>query len=234
MDKYRKLYNDNFLGTTDVSILKFYYASFKIQQAKGKITDVKQFLDDCVKISYDTSFLLKVLGVLPFVNIWLGTGKEQKRIADLIVSKRTDVERLFLQYDISDNEIAHILYGSAHSVETKPTLTTAEQIELAKEYILKCYSIKGKKQLGDRIFGYLIASEIIPAYTPESRLESWRNLMGETLAPSDTKLHATPSLNRSSVDSKNLRKHLDSIRELFYEIGMPKVVEIIQRDLNNL
>ncbi len=29
-DKYRKLYNENLLGTSDVSILKFYYASFKI------------------------------------------------------------------------------------------------------------------------------------------------------------------------------------------------------------
>jgi|GEM_PF-4068941 len=47
-DKYRKLYNDNFLKTSDVAILKFYYASFKIQQQKGQ-ADVTHFLHSIAK-----------------------------------------------------------------------------------------------------------------------------------------------------------------------------------------
>ncbi len=56
MDKYRKLYNENLLGTSDVSILKFYYASFKIQQRKGRVSDVNVFLDECIKVAADTMY----------------------------------------------------------------------------------------------------------------------------------------------------------------------------------
>jgi len=56
-DKYRKLYNQNLLGTTDVSILKFYYASFKIQSHKGRVSNLKDFLVDCAKVSDDTNRL---------------------------------------------------------------------------------------------------------------------------------------------------------------------------------
>jgi hypothetical protein len=59
MDKYRQIYNENFLGTSDVSILKFYYASFKIQQGKGRVSDVGAFLYECARISDDTNLLLR-------------------------------------------------------------------------------------------------------------------------------------------------------------------------------
>jgi hypothetical protein len=52
-DKYRKMYNENLLGTSDVSILKFYNASFKIQQQKSRVSDVENFLDECIKIVAD-------------------------------------------------------------------------------------------------------------------------------------------------------------------------------------
>ena len=121
-----------------------------------------------------------------------------------------------------------------NNIEEEKTKTADDYAELVKEKILKCYSIKGRKQLGDRIFGYLLASELIPAYTPEERLDAWQTLIGEKITPSDTKLHANPSLNRSNVDNKTLLKHLDTIREFFLGIGMSDAVRIIQKDMDIL
>jgi len=231
-NKYRKLYNENLLGTSDVSILKFYYASFKIQQLKGKATDISIFLDDCAKISDDTNRLLKIGSVIPFFNQLLGTGREQKRIAEIIRTKREDIEKLFQQNDITDNDIESLLYGIPVKAENAPA--TENHIERVKEKILKCYSIRGRKQLGDRIYGYLLASELLPAYTPEERLEAWHTLIGKNIAPSDTKLHATPSLNRSNIDTKTLLKHLEFIREFYREISLTNTVNIIQKDMDKL
>lgn len=233
MDKYRKIYNDNFLGTSDVSILKFYYASFKIQQAKGKAPDVNVFLDDCAKISEESNLMLKVSSVIPFFNLLFGTGREQKHIAEIIRTKREEVEKLFIQDDISDEAIKSMLYGMSSFTQVG-SLTKEDTIQVVKDKILKCYSIKGRKQLGDRIFGYLLASELISAYTPEERLHAWQMLIGEKIAPSDTKLHANPSLNRSNVDTKTLLKHLDTIREFYSGIGLIKAVSIIEKDMKIL
>ena len=55
MDRYRKMYNENFLGTSYVSILKFYYASFRIQQGKGNVSGVGKFLNICTNAATSTS-----------------------------------------------------------------------------------------------------------------------------------------------------------------------------------
>lgn len=227
------MYNENLLGTSDVSILKFYYASFKLQYSKGKITDVSRFLEDCAKISENSTLILKVSSVIPFFNLFFGTGREQKHIAEIIRTKREEVEKLFMQDDISDETIKSLLYGVSPLTQAN-SLTKEEILQLVKEKILRCYSIKGKKQLGDRIFGYLLASELLSAYTPDERLDVWHKLIGANIAPSDTKLHATPYLNRSNVDTRTLLKHLDSIREFYSEIGQPKTVYIIQKDMDKL
>jgi hypothetical protein len=44
------MYNENLLGISDVSILKFYYVSFKIQQGKGKVSDVGDFLKNVLTL----------------------------------------------------------------------------------------------------------------------------------------------------------------------------------------
>lgn len=229
-DKYRKMYNKNLLGTTDVSILKFYYASFKIQQQKGRVLDIESFLDECIKISADTSLIHKIFGIIPLFSSKHST--EQQRISKFISLRREDIVALFLKDDITDKEVENLLYGV--SVKEENARTESDYIELVKEKIAKCYSIRGRKQLGDRIFGYLLASELIPAYIPEERLVAWHELMGKKLSPSDTKLHATPSLNRSGVDSKTLLKHLDSIRDFYSELGLTQAVKIIQKDIDNL
>ena len=248
MDKYRKLYNENLLGTSDVSILKFYYASFKIQQRKGRVSDVNVFLDECIKVAADTSRAFRILGFIPYISSKYST--EQQRISKFISLRRKDVAALFLKDDITNKEVEDLLYGISMKEETArnvianaaPTSKTApviepakEPLELVKDKILKCYSIRGRKQLGDRIFGYLLVSETIPAYTPEERLDAWKTFIGPKIAPSDTKLHTTPSLNRSSNnDAKILLKHLDSIREFYSEIGLEKIVRIIEKDIRNI
>jgi hypothetical protein len=234
MDKYRQIYNENFLGTSDVSILKFYYASFKIQQAKGNVSDVSTFLDECAKISDDTNLLLKLFGFLPLLNLCFGTGKEQKRIAEIIRTKRENVEKLFLQDDVSDEDITLLLHNTSSISQVNHLMTKEESLQLVKEYILKCYSIQGKKQLGDRIFGYLLKSEILQAHTPEERLSVWHTFIGEDITPSDTKLHANPRLNRSRIDTLTLSEHLESILDFYNEIGLEKAVAIIRKDIEKL
>jgi len=88
MSKYCKIYNDNLLGTTFVSNFKFYYASFKIQQQKGKATDINLFLDSCAQIAIRTSRELKILGFIPYIHLLFGTGHEQKQIAEVISQYR--------------------------------------------------------------------------------------------------------------------------------------------------
>lgn len=229
-NKYRKMYNENLLGTSDVSILKFYYASFKIQQQKGKVSDIDTFLEECIKVAANTSRTFKIFGFIPYFSSKYST--EQQRISKFISLRRNDIATLFLKDDITDKDVEELLYGI--SVKEENTQTTDDYTELVKEKILKCYSIKGRKQLGDRIFGYLLTSELVPAYTPEDRLQAWQTLIGNKITPSDTKLHANPSLNRSNVDSKTLLKHLDTIREFYSEIGFTKVVSIIEKDMKNL
>ena len=229
-NKYRKLYNKNLLGTSDVSILKFYYASFKIQQQKGRVSDVESFLDECIKVATDTSRTFKIFGFIPYFSSKYST--EQQRISKFISLRRGDIATLFLKDDITDKEVEDLLYGLSMKEENAPA--TENYIEQVKEKILKCYSIRGRKQLGDRIFGYLLASELVPAYTPEERLEAWHTLVGKNIVPSDTKLHATPSLNRSNIDTKTLLKHLESIREFYHEIGLTNAVNIIQKDMDKL
>jgi hypothetical protein len=231
MDKYRQMYNENFLGTSDVSILKFYYASFKVQQGKGKISDVGRFLDECVAIASDTAKFFKVLGYLPFVNSTYGT--EQERISKFIKLRRTDIEMLFLKDDISNKDIEALLYGINQMPENKQK-TNDYFFEKTKEKILKCYSIQGKKQLGDRIFGYLLKSELLQAHTPEERLSAWHTFIGNDIAPSDTKLHTNPRLNRSRIDNLTLSEHLESILDFYNEIGLEKTVTIIRKDIEKL
>jgi hypothetical protein len=105
MAKCRQMYNEIFFGTSNVSILKFYYASFKIQQSKGKVSDVGTFLYECARISDDTNLLLKLFDFLPLLNLCFGTGREQKRIAEIIRTKRENVENLFLKVHVFGCEL---------------------------------------------------------------------------------------------------------------------------------
>ncbi|MDR1973727.1 MAG: hypothetical protein LBQ31_03525 [Bacteroidales bacterium] len=100
-----------------------------------------------------------------------------------------------------------------------------------REKILKCYAIQGKKQLGDRIFGYLLKSELLQAYTPDERLTVWNQFIGNNIAPSDAKLHANPRLNRSRIDNLTLAEHLESILDFYNEIGLEKAIAIIRKDI---
>ncbi|MBV5280870.1 MAG: hypothetical protein JZU53_00405 [Paludibacter sp.] len=233
MSKYRKIYNDNLLGTTFVSNFKFYYASFKIQQQNGKVTDITLFLDSCAQIAIRTSRELKILGLIPCIHLLFGTGHEQKQIAEVISKKRKEVEKLFLQDDVSEDEINKLLYDFTDRINANTPRNTEGKLKLSIEYILKCYSIKGKKQLGDRIFGYLLKAKLIEANDPRERLDVWHNFIGKEINPSDVKLLATPELSRTNSLEKDLTliKHLENIHQFFNEIGLPNVANIVEKDI---
>jgi hypothetical protein len=243
MSKYRKLYNANLLGTSDISILKFYFASYKLQQQKGKVSDIDQFLDLCADIASETSVYAKILGILPFVTT--SYSAELKRIAKFIRLRREAVKELFLKDNITDLEIRNLLYGISDTPDKPNTSDILDQIskpseqnqmELVKEKILKCNSINGKMQLGDRIFGYLLKAEIIDAHTPEDRLKEWNEFLDSDVHPSDVKLLANPALNRSKNkdDTTSLQNNLEVIHDFYKEIGLQKVAKIIKRDLKKL
>lgn len=233
MNPYRKLYNANILGTSDISILKFYYASYKIQESKGNVSSIGEFLDLCAETALDTSIYAKILGFLPLVNS--DYSAELKRIAKFIKIRRSDVEALFQQEMITDKDVENLLYG-IDKIETKQAKTIEEQLNIAKEYILKCYSIKRRKQLGDRIFGYLLKAEIIQAYTPKERLTAWYKFIGENIKPSNVKLHTNPKFPRASFgkESINLPEQLETIQIFFNEIELYNVEIIVKRDLEKL
>ena len=235
MDKYRKMYNKNFWGASDVSILKFYFASCKLLQQKGKVTDVSHFLDECMKTAADTAKYFNLfLGWLPFVNSKYGT--EQERIAKFIKLRRKDIEKLFLQDDITDEEIENFLYGITQPSDTD-IKTDDYFLEKVKEKILKCYFSSGhKKHLGDRIFGFLLKTELLQANTPQERLDAWRSFIGNDIEPSDIRLFGNPKLNRSNNkdDIVTLLKHLKFILGFYNEIGFEKAVTIIREDIGEL
>ena len=95
---------------------------------------------------------------IPYIHLLFGTGHEQKQIAEVIDKKRKEAEKIFSQDDVSEEEINRLLYDFTDRINTSSKRNTEDQLKLSIEYILKCYSIKGKKQLGDRIFGYLLKS----------------------------------------------------------------------------
>jgi hypothetical protein len=113
------------LGTSDVSILKFYYASFKIQQQKGWVSDVDSFLDECIKISADTSCTFKILGFILYFSSKYST--KLQRISKFVSLRWCDIAALFLKNDITDREVEELLYGISLKEENVPT--TEEYIE---------------------------------------------------------------------------------------------------------
>jgi hypothetical protein len=85
--------------------------------------------------------------------------------------------------------------------------------------------------LGDRIFDYLLKSELLQAYTPNERLTVWNQFIGNNIALSDAKLHANPLLNRSRIDNLTLAEHLESILDFYNEIGLEKAAAIIRKEI---
>lgn len=142
-----------------------------------------------------------------------------------------DYLRLLKEY----NTTVTTSFKEEEKLENSPLSEEEKQIRLekAKAEILAYYSYKDNKQLGDRIFGYLIISELIPAYTPDERKKAWETFIGEDIKPSDIRLHKTPKQNRSK-DNLKLVEHLEMISDFFSEIELHKAKEKVQSDLEKL
>ena len=233
MDRYRKMYNENFLGTSDVSILKFYYASFKIQQGKGNVSGVGEFLDICTNAATSTSKFAKLLELLPLVPI--GYSTELKRIAKFMTLRRADVEALFLRDNAPNKVFEELLYGT-NKVHEVPVLSKDEKLAEVREYIVVCNSKRGIKQLGDRIFGYLLKSETLGVYSPSEREKAWENFVGEGIKPSNPKLLGKPNENRNETgrDYTTLIKDLKKIHTFFNDLQFDEVAKVVNADMQEL
>lgn len=110
--------------------------------------------------------------------------------------------------------------------------TFEEKRKMACDEILAYYSYKNNKQIGDRIFGYLLKAEVIPAYTPEERVKAWHEFIGEEKL-SDPRLHANPKLGRGK-DNLTLIENLETIANFFAEINLYKAEEKVRFDLEKL
>ncbi|MBV5283892.1 MAG: hypothetical protein JZU53_15835 [Paludibacter sp.] len=236
MDKYRKIYNDNYKANTVVSIFKSHFACFKMQQQNGKALDINQFLDSSIQNAIRMKRKLKMSGILPFVNQVLGTGREEELLIDVFENKRNEVVNLFLQDDLSDEEIIRLAYDITDHGKINSVQNLEDKLKLVKDFILKCYSMQRKRQLGDRTFGYLIKAEIISASTPKERLDEWRKFIGEEIKPSNPKLHDKPNRSRGEFgkDSQVLPQQLKDIQKFFIEIGLHDVADIVGKDIKDL
>lgn len=227
MDKYRKEFNSNLIGTTAISNFKFYYASYKIQQQNGRATDINQFLDSCIQTAIGTSRRLKIFGFIPYIHLLFGTGDEQKQIAEAISKRRKDVEKVFSQDDVSNEEIIRLVYNITDPTSVKTVQFTEEQKTLVKERILKHNSILKEMHLGDRIFGYLLKAKIYRAVNPTERLDAWREFLSDDIKPSDEHLLYNPNYSRSNI----LKDQLEDIQIFFDNIGLHFVANIVGKDL---
>ena len=233
MNKYRKMYNENFLGTSDVSILKFFYASFKIQQGKGNVSDVGDFIDSCTNTATSTSKIAKFFELLPLVPISYST--ELKRIAKFMTLRRNDVETLFLKDNVSNKAFEDLLYGT-NKIQETPVLSNDEKLAKVRKYIIICNSKRGIKQLGDRIFGYLLKSEVLGIFSPSEREKAWDNFVGGGIKPSNPKLLGKPNENRNETGKNytTLIKDLKKIHHFFNDLQFDDVTKVVNADLQEL
>ena len=232
-NKYRKMYNKNLLGTSDVSILKFYYASFKLQYNKGNVSSVKEFIEICANSATSTSRMAKILELLPLVPS--GYGTELKRIANIMTVRHDEVEVLFLKENLTDEEFENFCIGKNIN-EVTLTLSTEEKIKEVINYIRICNSKHKMKQLGDRIFGYLLKSEIIGVYAPSERMDAWDKYVGKDIRPSNKNLLCTPDRNRNETGKNydTLIKNLNKILFFYRGLQFDEVANIVQSDLNEI
>ncbi|MDR2824136.1 MAG: hypothetical protein LBB41_02925 [Prevotellaceae bacterium] len=227
------MYNENFLGTSDVSILKFYYASFKIQQGKGNVSDVGEFLDICTDTAASTSKIAKILELFPLVPA--GYSTELKRIAKFITLRRMDVEALFLRDNVPAKSFEELLYGT-DKAQVTPTLSKDEKLAKVRDYIIVCNSKRGIKQLGDRIFGYLLKSEVLGVHSPSEREKAWENFVGKGIKPSNPKFLGKPNDNRNETGRNytTLIKDLKKIHSFFDNLQFDEVAKGVKIDLQEL
>lgn len=234
-DKYRKMYNKNVFGTSDVSILKFYYASFKLQYSKGNVSSVKEFIETCANSATSTSKMAKILELLPLVPS--GYATELKRIATILTARCNEVEVLFLKEDLKDEDFENFCIGKNTNIETlTPTLSKEEKINEVIS-IIRIYNSKRKlMQLGDRMFGYLLKSGVVGVYAPGERMDAWDKYVGKDIKPSNIDLLGTPDRNRNA-SGKNFNALINSLNEILSfcrELQFDEMTKIIQSDLDRV
>jgi hypothetical protein len=127
------------------------------------------------------------------------------------------------------------LYGT-NKVQPTAVLSKDEKLAKVREYIIICNFKRGIKQLGDRIFGYLLKSEVLGVYSPSEREKAWENFVGEGIKPSNPKLLGKPNENRNETGRNytTLIKDLKKIHAFFDDLQFDEVSKVVNADLQEL
>ncbi len=130
--------------------------------------------------------------------------------------------------------------SSRSSLSNAPLNNTQETVDerklvLVKEKIIFFYSIEDKKHLGDRLFGYLIKSNIIKVEkrSPRGRSFEYEKMMGIEIKPSDTRFHRKPNESRG-ISKETMITHLEELHNFFVSIELKDTANVVLRDLSTI
>lgn len=161
----------------------------------------------------------------------------QKQNVNLIEIKGEGNDKLFFLDGISDKVSKQLLYGFLPKIYTNTESDIKDQLNLIKEFILDCYNEGGNRQLGVRVFGYLIKSKVIMALNNKSKQLAWDDFFNGEIKPSDPNLLANPDNTSRSIlgsKSKKTQDQLLCIQIIYSKIGLKFIAEIVGEDLEKM
>jgi hypothetical protein len=137
--------------------------------------------------------------------------------------------------DISDEAIKSILYGSISPLTQTNNLAEEEMLLLVKEKILKCYSLDKKTIRRPYFRLFTKIRDTSSLLSRKDYLDIWNNFLGQKIKPSNDRLFANPDTNGSQNKgcTRKLLKDFHYTRDFYDEIGLTKIVRIIDRDIDN-
>lgn len=162
----------------------------------------------------------------------------QKPDIDLVESKQKESEDFSFQKDISNEEKSVLLqYGFLDKINFNSIQNNEDKMNIIKEIVLKCYLPDGNRQFGDRVFGYLFKSNLIPTITIEDQLNAWYKIFGEEMKPSNPTLFSFPedcSRYHNGLKNKRLYNYLYCIQIIYKKIDLNLVADIVSKDMERM
>jgi len=210
LNRKNRIYNrvHNLLKTRPDLVQKYF------QNNNFTYNDYKQLTEE-----YDTTYLM------------------QEQSVSTIAIKQEGNDRQCSQDYISNKKSYFLRYGFLEKFDFNSVKNEEDRINLIKEIILECHLPKRNKQFGDRIFGYLIKSKLIPTISNKDQTNAWHVFFEGKIKPSNTKLLKNPedySRSQHMLQSKTLYHQLKCIQIIYTEIGLGYVADIVGKDLERM
>lgn len=226
------MYEGNCWEGNDVSILKTIYADYHIKKSDNNMLNLGTFLDKYIKNNTSTSIRDLFSIFYPFKSWSHITGN--KRISKLINLHRTETEALLSKENAPHKVFEDFVYGT-NIMQITPILSKEDKLARTKEYIFNSYN-SGHKHIGVRAFGYLLKSGVLGVINPSEYIKEWEKFVGKGIKPSDSRLLANPTYNRSTIPNKNktIINNLKKIHDFFRSLQFDEVAECVEKDIKNL